>query len=63
MTRSRPGSSRRELRRVRKPAGRLVAGEFLDRHYVPIVDLLRYRNAARLELSGRPARRSLTSPA
>jgi hypothetical protein len=25
--------------------GRLVAGEFLDRHYVPIVDLLRYGNA------------------
>jgi hypothetical protein len=43
----------RELLRVRKPAGRLVAGEFLDRHYVPIVDLLRYGNAARLELSGR----------
>jgi hypothetical protein len=43
----------RELRGVRKPAGRLVVGEFFDRHYVPIVDLLRYGNAARLELSGR----------
>ena len=43
----------RELRRVLKPTGRLVVGEFLDRHYVPIVDLLSYGNAAGLELSGR----------
>ncbi len=43
----------RELRRVLKPAGRLVVGEFLDRHYVPIVDLLGYGNEAGLELSGR----------
>jgi ubiquinone/menaquinone biosynthesis C-methylase UbiE len=48
-----PAAAVRELRRVLKPAGRLVVGEFLDRHYVPIVDLLRYGNAARLELSGR----------
>ena len=43
----------RELRRVLKPTGRLVVGEFLDRHYVPIVNLLRYGNAAGLELTGR----------
>jgi len=41
----------RELRRVLKPTGRLVVGEFLDRHYVPVVDLLSYGNAAGLELS------------
>jgi ubiquinone/menaquinone biosynthesis C-methylase UbiE len=48
-----PAAAVRELRRVLKPAGRLVVGEFLDRHYVPIVDLLGYGNAAGLELSGR----------
>jgi ubiquinone/menaquinone biosynthesis C-methylase UbiE len=48
-----PAAAVRELRRVLKPTGRLVVGEFLDRHYVPIVDLLSYANAAGLELSGR----------
>jgi ubiquinone/menaquinone biosynthesis C-methylase UbiE len=48
-----PGAAVRELRRVLKPSGRLVIGEFLDRHYVPLVDLLRCGNAAGLELSGR----------
>ena len=42
-----------ELRRVLRPTGRLVVGEFLDRHHVPIVNLLSYGNAAGLELSGR----------
>lgn len=48
-----PAAAVRELRRVLKPTGRLVVGEFLDRHYVPLVDLLSYANAAGLELSGR----------
>jgi SAM-dependent methyltransferase len=48
-----PAAAVRELRRVIKPTGRIVVGEFLDRHYVPIVDLLSYGNAAGLELSGR----------
>jgi len=48
-----PGAAVLELARVLKPNGRLVVGEFLDRHYVPVVDLLRYGNAAGLELSGR----------
>jgi ubiquinone/menaquinone biosynthesis C-methylase UbiE len=48
-----PAAAVCELRRVLKPSGRLVVGEFLDRHYVPIVDLMRYANAAGLELSGR----------
>ena len=48
-----PAAAVRELRRVLKPTGRLVVGEFLERHYVPLVDLLNYGNAAGLELSGR----------
>ena len=48
-----PAAAIRELRRVLKPTGRLVVGEFLDRHYVPLVNLLSYGNAAGLELSGR----------
>jgi ubiquinone/menaquinone biosynthesis C-methylase UbiE len=36
----------RELRRVLKPAGRLVVGEFFDRHYVPLVTLLRHAGAS-----------------
>lgn len=32
---------------------RIVVGEFLDRHYVPIVNLLTYGNVTGLELSGR----------
>jgi ubiquinone/menaquinone biosynthesis C-methylase UbiE len=42
-----------ELRRVLKPSGRLVVGEFFDRHYVPLTDLLRYGNAAGFQISAR----------
>ena len=48
-----PAAAVRELRRVLKPSGRLVVGEFFDRHYVPPVDLLRYGSAAGLLLSAR----------
>ena len=48
-----PAAAVHELRRVLKPTGRLVVGEFLDRHYVPLVDLLSYGNVAGLELSAR----------
>ncbi|MGH3164625.1 MAG: class I SAM-dependent methyltransferase [Trebonia sp.] len=48
-----PQSAVRELRRVLKPAGRLVVGEFFDRHYVPLVDLLGYANAAGFQMSAR----------
>jgi len=36
----------REVRRVLKPAGRLVVGEFFDRHYVSLVTLLRHASAS-----------------
>lgn len=39
----------RELRRVLKPTGRLVVGEFLDRHFVPLITLLRHANASGFE--------------
>jgi ubiquinone/menaquinone biosynthesis C-methylase UbiE len=39
----------RELRRVLKLTGRLVVGEFFDRHYVPLVTLLGYANASGFE--------------
>jgi ubiquinone/menaquinone biosynthesis C-methylase UbiE len=46
-----PGAAIQEIRRVLKPGGRLVVGEFADRHYVPLVTLLRYANDAGLRPS------------
>lgn len=48
-----PGAAMRELRRVLAPSGRLVVGEFFDRHYVPFTDLLRYADGAGLRVSVR----------
>jgi ubiquinone/menaquinone biosynthesis C-methylase UbiE len=48
-----PGAAMRELRRVLAPSGRLVVGEFLDRHYVPFARLVSYADAAGLEVSVR----------
>jgi ubiquinone/menaquinone biosynthesis C-methylase UbiE len=42
-----------ELRRVLRPGGRLVIGEFADRHQVPIVTLVRLANQAGLHLRRR----------
>jgi ubiquinone/menaquinone biosynthesis C-methylase UbiE len=44
-----PLAALRELRRVIRPEGRLVVGEFFDRHYVPLVTLLRYASASGFE--------------
>jgi ubiquinone/menaquinone biosynthesis C-methylase UbiE len=46
-----PRAAMREIRRVLKPGGRLVVGEFADRHYVPLVTLLGYANDAGLRPS------------
>ena len=43
----------RELRRVLKPEGRLVIGEFADKHYVPLATLARLANEVGLHLSHR----------
>jgi ubiquinone/menaquinone biosynthesis C-methylase UbiE len=48
-----PGDPRhalRELRRVLKPAGRVVVGEFADRHYVPLLKLASRAHDAGLHL-------------
>jgi ubiquinone/menaquinone biosynthesis C-methylase UbiE len=42
-----------ELRRVLKPAGRLIVGEFADRHHVPLARLVRLANDAGLHLARR----------
>jgi ubiquinone/menaquinone biosynthesis C-methylase UbiE len=39
-----------ELRRVLRPGGRLVVGEFADRHHVPLATLVRLANDAGLHL-------------
>ena len=41
----------RQVRRVLRPDGRLVVGEFFDRHFVSLVSLLRQAGAADLELA------------
>ncbi len=46
-----PAAAVREIGRVLRPGGRLVVGEFLDRHYVPLVTLLGYANQAGLRPS------------
>ncbi|HXW45178.1 MAG TPA: methyltransferase domain-containing protein [Streptosporangiaceae bacterium] len=46
-----PPAAMRDIRRVLKPSGRLVVGEFADRHYVPLVTLLGYANDAGLRPS------------
>jgi hypothetical protein len=40
----------REFRRVLKPAGRLVIGEFIDRHYISLVTLMNRANASGFEV-------------
>ena len=41
----------REFRRVLTPSGRLVIGEFFDRHYIPLVTLMNRANAAGFEVT------------
>jgi ubiquinone/menaquinone biosynthesis C-methylase UbiE len=46
-----PGAAMREIRRVLKPDARLVVGEFVDPHFVPLVTLLGYANHAGFQSS------------
>jgi SAM-dependent methyltransferase len=46
----RPAAALAELRRVLRPGGRLVVGEFADRHHVPLTRLVRLANDAGLHL-------------
>jgi ubiquinone/menaquinone biosynthesis C-methylase UbiE len=42
-----------ELRRVLRPGGRLMVGEFADRHHVPLATLMRLANETGLHLRRR----------
>jgi ubiquinone/menaquinone biosynthesis C-methylase UbiE len=48
-----PAAAISELGRVLRPGGRLIVGECFDPHFVPLVTLLRYANAAGLTLGAR----------
>ncbi|HUN38510.1 MAG TPA: methyltransferase domain-containing protein [Trebonia sp.] len=48
-----PGAALCELRRVLMPSGRLVVGEFFDRHYVSFTGLRRHADRAGLLVSTR----------
>lgn len=48
-----PAAAIGELGRVLRPGGRLIVGEYFDPHFVPLVTLLRYANAAGLTLGAR----------
>lgn len=46
-----PPGTVRELGRILRPGGRLVVGECFERHFVPLVSMLRYANPAGLSLT------------
>jgi ubiquinone/menaquinone biosynthesis C-methylase UbiE len=48
-----PLSMLREFHRVLKPTGRLVVGEFFDRHYIPAITLMNRANATGFEVVDR----------